>query len=109
MYLRIYLSFGSYQIDKQRHKDRSEKDYGYIDTLRESMISQPDPHLKAEISNRIKSAESERDYFTATLRPIKHLIQIDRNPNLELVEPRWELYKVSISFQVICKFDRIEN
>ena len=98
-----------YQDGKQDHKDRSEKDYGYIDTLRESMISEPDPHVKEEVSNRIKWAESERDYFTATFRPIKHLIQIDRNPNLELVEPRWELYKVSISFQVICKFDRIEN
>ena len=107
MYLRIYLSFGSYQIDKQRHEDRSEKDYGYIDTLRKSMIGQPDPRLKEDISNRIRWHESMRDYYTASLRPIKHLIQIDRNPNMELQEPRWELYKVSISFQVISKFDRI--
>ena len=107
MYLRIYLSFGQYQVDKQQHKDLSEKDYGYIDTLRKSIISEQDPCRKEDRSNKLKLHESERDYFTASLRPINHLIQIDQNPNLELAEPRWELYKVSISFQVMSKFDRI--
>ena len=32
------------------------------------------------------------------LRQINHLIQIDEKPNLELKEPRWEIYKISISF-----------
>ena len=54
--------------------------------------------------NIVKSQESKRDYFTASLRPIQHLIQIFQNPDLELAEPSWELYKVSISFQFICKF-----
>ena len=51
--------------------------------------------------------EAERDYFTASLRQINHLIQIDEKPNLEMMEPRWELYKISISFQHIGKFNRI--
>ena len=109
MYLRIYLSFGQYQKDKQQHKDPAEIDYGYIDTLRKSMISEQDPRWKEDRSNKLKLHESIRDYFTASLRPINHLIQIDRNPNMELEEPIWELYKVSISFQPIRKFDRIEN
>ena len=109
VYLRIYLSFGQYQKDKQQHKDLSEKDYGYIDTLRKSMISEQDPRWKEDRSNKLKLHESIRDYFTASLRPINHLIQIDQNPNLELAEPRWELYKVSISFKDTSKFDKIIN
>ena len=96
-------------MGKQNHKNPAEKDYEYIDTLRKSMIGQPVPRKKEDMSNIIKSHESKRDYYTASLRPIKHLIQIDQKPNMELEEPRWELYKVSISFQPIRKFDRIEN
>ena len=105
LHLRIYLSFGLHQKGKQKHKDPAERDYGYIDILWKAMIGQPDPQLKENMSNRIKWHESMRDYYTTSLRPIKHLIQIDQKPNLELVEPRWELYKVSISFQPIRKFD----
>ena len=109
MHLQIYLSFGFYQIAKQQHKDPAEIDYGYIDILRKSVISEPDTRQKENISMTIKWHEGKRDYFTSSLRPIRHLIQIDQKPNLELVEPRWELYKVSISFQVLRKFDRIIN
>ena len=31
-------------------------------------------------------------------RQINHLIQFDEKPNLEIQEPRWEIYKISISF-----------
>ena len=90
---------------KQGFKDPAERDYGYIDTFRKSMINKQDPRLKESLSNNLKWHENERDYFTVSLRPIKHLIQFDQKPNMELAEPRWELYKVSISFQPICKFD----
>ena len=109
VHLQIYLSFGFHQKVKQQHIDPTEQDYGYINTFRKAMIVQPDPRRKEIMSNILKWQESKRDYFTASLRPIKHLIQIDQKPNMELEEPRWELYKVSISFQPIRKFDRIEN
>ena len=108
MDLRIYFSFGLYQKAKQ-NKDPAEQDYGYIDTLRKGIRIEPDPRQKEDLSKTLKWEESKRDYNTASLRPIKHLIQLDQKPNLELVEPKWELYKVSISFQPIRKFDRIEN
>ena len=73
------------------------------------MINETDPRRKEDMSNQLKHYESERDYFTASLRPINHLLQIDPNPNRELAEPRWELYKVSISFEAISKFDKIVN
>ena len=103
------LSYGLQQNDKQDHKDRAKKDYGHIDTFRKSMINETDPRRKEDMLNQLKHYESERDYFTASLRPINHLLQIDQTPNLELAEPRWELYKVSISFEVISKFDKIVN
>ena len=103
------LSYGLQQNDKQDHKDRGKKDYGHIDAFRKSMINETDPRRKEDMLNQLKHYESERDYFTASLRPINHLLQIDQNPNLELAEPRWELYKVSISFEVISKFDKIVN
>ena len=103
------LSYGLQQNDKQDQKDRAKKDYGHIDAFRKSMINETDPRRKEDMSNQLKDYESERDYFTASLRPINHLLQIDQNPNRELVEPRWELYKVSISFEVISKFDKIVN
>ena len=74
-----------------------QKDYGYIDTLQISMINEPDPREKEDMSNKLKHRESECDYFTASLRPINHLLQIDPNPNRELAEPRWELYKLCIT------------
>ena len=97
------------QKEKEEHKDRAERNYGYIDTLRKSMINQHDPSQKDTMSNIVKCQESNRDYFTASLRPIQHLIQTDQNPNLELAEPRWELYKVSISFQYICTFSCVSS
>ena len=92
-------------MHKQEHKDQAEQDYGYIDTLRKSMNGTTDLCKKKIIANTIEWEESKRDYFTVSLRPIKHLIQFDQKPNMELAEPRWELYKVSISFQPIRKFD----
>ena len=85
-----YVSYGTFLCQKESDLDPALKDYGYIEYLQESTL--------------IKSHESARDYFTASLRQVNHLIQIGE-PNLELSEPKWELYKVSISFQYIRKFN----
>ena len=89
--------------------DKTKRDYGYIAYFRKATNNTPE-HGGRYVTARdlpIKEAriretmfhEGLRDYFTASLRQINHLIQIDQNPNLELMEPKWELYKVSISFQ----------
>ena len=90
-----YTSYGTFLCQKQAHLDPALKDYGYIEYF---------PERRNEILlNDTKFHESKRDYFTASLRQVNHLIQIGK-PNLELTEPKWELYKVSISFERIRKF-----
>ena len=67
------------------------------------MLNDMDPFTKECMAKLIKVHEGRRDYFTESLRQIDHLIQIDEKPNVQLTEPEWELYKISISFQAICK------
>ena len=47
----------------------------------------------------IVEAEALKEIRTPSLKSIKPLIQLDEKPNLEIKEPRWELYKVSLSFK----------
>ena len=53
---------------------------------------------KMELFHLIKMHEGFRDYYGSSLWQINHLIQLDPKPNLELKEPRWEIYKISLSF-----------
>ena len=76
-----------------------ENDYAYIEFYIKSMMNYQDPSAKERILQFVKFNEGNRDYFTPSLRQINHLIQVDEKPNLELMEPKWELYKISISFQ----------
>ena len=48
--------------------------------------------------------EAIKDFYTDSITEIKHLIQFDQTPNLELKEPKWEIYKISISFPFIGNF-----
>ena len=46
-------------------------------------------------------AEAIREFYTKSITEIKHLKQFDQTPNLELQEPKLELYKISISFSFV--------
>ena len=89
---------------KQEDVDPTEKDYGYIEYTLKTIMSVPDSIHKDFLMSIVKHHESERDYFTKSLRQVNHLVQIGGKPNYELMEPKWELYKVSISFEGIRKF-----
>ena len=95
-------------FQKQTDLDPALRDYGYIEYIRKSIPDDEEDSLKKSVLCSIKFHESTRDYFTASLRQVNHLIQIGE-PNLELSEPKWELYKVSISFQHIRKFNNLIN
>ena len=83
---------------KQLPEDPTQTDYGYIEYLQKSMENISDPAYKEIMSLKIKCEEGRRDYYVESLKQINHLIQIGK-PNLELTEPKWELYKISISFR----------
>ena len=95
-------------VNKQLNIDQTTKDYGYIEYLRKSIMNAPDSSQKESLLLTIKFHEAKRDYFSTSLRQVNHLLQIDEKPNLELMEPKWELYKVSISFQRICEFKNLK-
>ena len=88
---------------KQKDKHPSERDYDYVEYYQKSMKTCSDPEQKSIWFLRLKYHEALRDYFTQSLRHINHLIQIDEKPNLELTEPRCEIYKISLSFRKHCK------
>ena len=101
-----HLSYGILLCDKQKELDPTAKDYSYIEYLQKSIMNLPDGIHKDGMLRLNKFHESTRDYYTASLRQVNNLIQIEK-PNLELMEPKWELYKISISFQKICKFKNL--
>ena len=76
----------------------SKHDFGYIDYYRKSHALETIPELKELVYHQILVQEAFRDYHIDSLRPINNLLQIDRKPNLELTEPKQELYKISVSF-----------
>ena len=82
-------------------------DYSYIEYLHKAMANATDASQenKMDLFHLIKAREGFRDYNDSSLRQINHLIQLDEKPNLELKEPRWEIYKISLSFLTKCKLN----
>ena len=109
-----YVSYGMLLYRKQEDVDPAARNYGYIEDLRKALVDgnfldASDVYPKEATMNFIRLHESKRDYYTVSLRPVNHLVQIDERPNLELMEPKWELYKISISFQLRGKFLKTFN
>ena len=100
LYIHSYLSYGTHLHHKQLDVDPAERDYGYIEYFRKS-ANDPEPGRKEMMFMKVKYHEGQRDYYAPCLKLINHLIHIDQKPNLELTEAKWELYKVSISFERI--------
>ena len=86
-------------MKKQMNVDLPRWDYGFIEYYHKALALYTDPDKRSELLHKIKLNEVQRDYFTPSLRDISHLIQIDEKPNLEMKEPRCEIYKISLSFQ----------
>ena len=102
----FFKSYGTFLCRKQYGLDETfiPVDYRYIEYFRKSLENGP---FREELFYKIKYHESKRDYLTPSLRPINHLIQIDEKPNLDLIEPKRELYKISVSFFRIRKLYKI--
>ena len=97
-------------LQKQKGvEDQTKVNYGYIEYFRKAMEVDPCPSNRKRLFYQIKFFEGMRDYYSQSLKPINHLIQIDEKPNLEFMEPKWELYKISISFLAVGKFDQSLN
>ena len=67
------MSYGSFLCRKQN--DLAARDYSYIEYFRKSIMTIPDGK-KDVVLRLIKFHEGLRDYFTASLRQVNHLIHI---------------------------------
>ena len=102
IHIHSYSSYGTHLHHKQVDVDPSERDYGYIEYFRKAM-DDPEPGRKEMMFTKVKYHEGQRDFYAPCLKQINHLIHIDQKPNLDITEAKWELYKVSISFERISK------
>ena len=80
--------------------DHSEVDYSYIEYFEKAYETSANDNHKRQRSllNIIQYTKQLRNYHAGSLWQIKHLIQFDSQPNLDLKEPRWEIYKITTSF-----------
>ena len=90
--------------EEDTHEDASKRNYDYIEIYRKSHeLVLADPSVDAEGKEHsyhsLLEREAIRDYHIESLRQINNLLQIDQKPNLELAEPKEELYKISVSFR----------
>ena len=81
----------------------ADTDYRFLTYFKKSLENGP---FRKDLFYKIKYHENKRDYFTPSLKPINHLIQFDEKPNLDLIEPKRELYKISLSFFRMRKLDK---
>ena len=95
------LSYGQWLLKKQKNIKQKDRNYDYIEYYRKAYEYMTIEEEKRYYYFMLIQAEAERDFHTGSIREIDHLIQFE-NPNHDLREPEWDLYKVSISFESKC-------
>ena len=98
-------SLGGYLEISQNYSGvpASNWDYDFIEYYRKAYENEDTLRGKETVLLSLQNAEVLRDFYKGTITEIKHLVQLDPTPNLELKEPKWELYKISISFPIARK------
>ena len=92
------LALMSSQYTK-RFENPSEVDYSYIDIFKKANKNEIwNFRRKQSLVNFVQYATVHRDYYLGLFKQINHLIQFDTRPNLAIVEPQWEIYKITISY-----------
>ena len=92
----LMKSYGLWWYTSQHFVPWSEKNFGYLDYYRKGYENETDPAAKDAALACLQQQEARRDFHTASMKQINHLIQFDPEPNTELREARWELYKISV-------------
>ena len=93
---------------KQKYKDPSLTNFGFIEYFRRSYENETDATRANETLHLLRTSEAQRDYFHGDLKQIQNMIQIGR-PNYDLKEAQWELYKLSVSHEHTSEFLRIKD
>ena len=75
----------------------SQWDYSFVEYYRKAYEFAEDDAVKYSGWIVWRQAEARRDFYTGMIKEIKSLEQFDSKPNLELREPKWEIYKITIT------------
>ena len=65
--------------------------------------SDADPN-KELLFKTILRTEAFKELYTPSMRHIKSLVQLDDEPNWEIYEAKWEIYKISLSLEIVGEF-----
>ena len=75
----------------------SQWDYSFVEYYRKAYEFENNDAMKYSFWISLREAEARRDFYTGMIKEIKRLEQFDSTPNLELKEPKWEIYKITIN------------
>ena len=75
----------------------SQWDYSFVDYYQKAYEFAQHDADKSAAWVILRQAEARRDFYTGMIKEIKRLEQFDSKPNLELTEPKWEIYKITIT------------
>ena len=81
----------------------TEWDFSYIQYIQKAYDNQVFPEKKQKLLLTLQYSEAFRDYNTGIMKDFKNLVQLDPTP-YPLKEARFEIYKISLSFDYKCKF-----
>ena len=95
-------SRGEYLRRCQQLLPFTEKNYHFIEYLRKAYEYETNSVVKEFKLSLLRYQEAYRDYFTGKITEIHNLVQFDQRPS-DLKEARWNIYKISLSFEYKCK------
>ena len=75
----------------------SQWNYSFVDYYQKAYEFEEKDELKCNFRILLRQAEARRDFYTGMIKEITRLEQFDSKPNLELREPQWEIYKITIT------------
>ena len=105
MFFSISFMANICEISKMNSSKRpsTEWDYTFIDYFQKAYENENNnSELKRNIFMTLRKAEARRDYYNGMIKEIKQLEQLDHTPNLELTEPKCEIYKITINGSFVC-------
>ena len=98
LFLHAYGYWLARSQDEIMAHNRLAVNYNYVEYYEKAYENASDENMLTTMSLILQDVHLVRNYYEGSIRQINHLIQFDLRPNLDLTEPRWEIYKITLSF-----------
>ena len=93
-------------MQSQSQLPLTQWNYDFIEYSRKAYEYESSPYAKEKSLTVLRHQEAVRDYHTGQITEIHNCVQFDQRPS-DLREPRWDIYKISLSFDYPTDFFRI--